>query len=141
MTNPPYPQQPSAPQPYAQQPYPGAAPVPRPAEGLSRKKNPAGLVSVILVAAALGLQLVSSIGSAALISNAQAGYETYGLFIAVFAVLQGLVAIAAIVLGAIGLAARDRPRALAGIGLGGGSVILFGLVSSQLTSLLLYALG
>ena len=75
-------------------------------------------------------------------SSQQIFYDVFkapALFTTVFAVLQGLVAIAAIVLGAMGLAARDRPKALAGIGLGGGTVVLFGLLAGQLTTLLLFA--
>jgi len=111
----------------------------RPHDGGRRPGNPAGLISVILVAAALALQLVSAVVSAAVLGSAAMRYDLYGLFTTVFAVLQGLVAIAAIVLGAMGLAARDRPKALAGIGLGGGTVVLFGLLAGQLTTLLLFA--
>ncbi|MFG6444755.1 hypothetical protein ACFXQA_05730 [Microbacterium sp. P07] len=118
MTNPPYPPSPAGPQ---------------------RPGNTAGLISVVLVAASLAIQLVTSLVSAAIIGGADVRYDLFGAFTGFMAILQGLVGAAAVVVGGIGLAARERPKALAGIGLGGGAVVLFGLLASQLTTVLVFA--
>jgi hypothetical protein len=96
---------------------------------------------VILVGVILVLEAIGATAGGFFLSSADGSYELYGVFTSVLAVLNALLAIAAIVLGAIGLAARSRPKGLAGIGLGGGAVVLFGLLSSQLTNLVLFSLN
>lgn len=161
MSYPPVPQQP-APQhppqtggpayPPASQPgYPaaptppgyGATPAqpgyPAPSAPPARRGNPAGLVAAILVGASLALQLIQSVSMAAMFASPDFDPSFYGVVAAVFSVFQGLLAVAAVVLGAIGLAAGRRPKALSGIGLGGGAVVLFGILSGFLSTALIGA--
>jgi hypothetical protein len=126
--------------PYAGTPYAAAGFEPGPAPARTpRRGNPLGLVAALLVGLALVIQLTSSVVTAGLLSSYSGAYEAYGTTTLVFGVLQGLVGLAALVLGAIGLAARDRPKGLAGIGVGGGAVLLAGILLGQLTNLLLFA--
>jgi hypothetical protein len=130
VTNPP----PHPGQPYAGQAGPAQAP-----DG--RRRNRAGLSAAILVAIILVLQTISSFLSGAILRASSGSFELYATYTAATVIIQGLLAVAAIILGAIGLAARDRPKALAGMGLGGGIVVLWSILSGQLSNLLLYAVG
>lgn len=140
MTNPPPPQQPlpgssASPNSGQYSPYgqpPGLPPRPK-------RADIAGISAVLLVAAALVIQVAQSIITAGMIGGTNTSFEIYGLLMGVIAVVQALLALAAVIIGAVGLAGRGRPKALAGIGVGGGAVLLFGLLSSQLTNVLVMA--
>jgi hypothetical protein len=100
------------------------------------------VVAVILVAAALAIQLGMTLVTASFIASTdRSSFEAYGLVSTLLAVLQGLVSLAAVIVGAIGLAARDRPKGFAGIGLGGGAVLLFGVLLGQLSNVLFVTLS
>jgi hypothetical protein len=120
--------QPQYPPSYAQTPHPAYAPAAAPAG--PRTGNPLGVVSVILVGVLLVLDMIRAIASGALF--AARAFEVYSGVSLLFAVLQALVAAGALVLGAIALAAKGRPKALAGIGVGAGAVMLFGILMSWL---------
>lgn len=97
--------------------------------------NPLGLVSTIIVGVILVVELISSftIGSMFATGN----YDAYSAVAAIFAGVRALLAVGAIVVGGIALARRGRGKALAGIGLGGGVVVLFGILSQQITNAML----
>lgn len=120
-----------------QPPAPGSPFAPGPPA--IRRRNTLGLVAAILVGACLVLEVIASISTTAIIASRDADYAAYGAVALLFSILEGLIATAAIVLGAIGLAGRDTPKALAGIGLGGGIAVLFGILVGQLTNALLIA--
>lgn len=102
-----------------------------------RRTNPLGLTAVILVAIAVALSFVASGTTGALIANASGNYQLIGLVSGVLSLIQALLALAAVGVGIAGLVAKDRPRALAGMGLGGGAVIVLGVAAGQLTNLIL----
>jgi hypothetical protein len=106
---------------------PAGAPTGVPGPAATRRNVP-GLVSVILLGACLLLQLIQTVVQQSMIAAPDVSFEAVGLVSFVFTFVGGLLAIAAIVLGAIGLAGRDRPRALAGIGLGGGIVTVVSIL-------------
>jgi hypothetical protein len=109
------------------------APAPAPA----RRANPLGVTALALAAAAVVIRFVAAVASAALIgslSSMGGGYELYGVVTFAFALVEGLLALAAVIVGIAGLVAKDRPRTLAGIGLGAGAAVLLGVVSGSLTS-------
>jgi hypothetical protein len=105
------------------------------------RRNRAGLVAVILVAVIMVLQTISSFLGGTILRGSTGSIQAYAAFTGATVIIQGLLAVAAIILGAIGLAARDRPRALAGIGLGGGVVVLWSILSGQLSNLVMYGFG
>jgi hypothetical protein len=119
--------------------YGGAYPPHAPADPAKRRGNGVGVAAAILVALCLLMQLGATAITAGMIADQNVSYEAYGLITTAIAVVQGLVALAAVVLGAIGLARRDRPKGFAGIGFGGGAVVLVGILAGQLTNLLLLA--
>lgn len=112
-------------------------PVPRP---LPTARNTPGLVATILVGVGLAFQLVQAVVAAAMIAASDFDAGAYSLAQGLFGILQGLIALAALTLGIVGLVARGKPRTLAGIGVGGGGVILFGIVITMLTAALTAAL-
>lgn len=116
-------------------PYPGAYPTGQPQQpgesqgavaGRSSQSNRAGLISVILAGCILLSQLVSALAQAAVIGGNT--YEALGVVNIAFAIIDSLLAIGAIIVGAIGLAAKGRPKGLAGIGLGAGIATLFSVI-------------
>lgn len=108
-----------------------------PADPGAKRGNPAGLFAAILVGVTMVIAILQTVVTATLITGTAPGYSLYGTVTMIIAVVQGLIALAAVVLGAIGLAQRGRPKALAGIGLGGGAVVLVQLLASQLLNLML----
>ena len=116
-------------------PYPAAHPTGLPEQpgesqgavaGRPSQSNRAGLISVILAGCILLSQLVSALVQAAVIGGN--AYEALGVVNMVFAITDSLLAIGAIIAGAIGLAAKGRPKGLAGIGLGAGIATLFSVI-------------
>jgi hypothetical protein len=104
-----------------------------------RRRNTPGLVAAILVGVTLAVQVISTIATAAIFASPGLDYAAYGVVAFAFAVVQGLIALGAVVFGGIGLSGGDRPKALAGIGLGGGAVVLVGILTAQLSTVLLSA--
>ena len=94
--------------------------------GRPAQSNRAGLISVILAGCVLLSQLVSALAQAAVIGGNT--YEALGVVNIAFAIIDSLLAIGAIIAGAIGLAAKGRPKGLAGIGLGAGIATLFSVI-------------
>lgn len=134
-------QQPPAPQPGPQAQYQGSpsaaqAPAGTASTGPKRAGNPLALVSVLLVAGALALNLIESIvqsvlwygylhGGVEYQSAAEIGAVT-GIVSGISMFLEAALAITAIVLGALAARSGQRP-VLAGIGIGGGAVLIAGL--------------
>jgi hypothetical protein len=108
-----------------------------PAAPVARRANPLGLTATILVAAAVVLQFIAAGVTGSLIANAAGDLSLYSVTSGVFVLVQGLIALAAVIVGIAGLVVKDRPHALAGIGLGGGAVIVLGIAASQVTNLVL----
>lgn len=123
MTIPTPPYQPATPQPHAYGPPAEAA--------AARPGNPAGLVSVIAVAGLVLLDLINMGMQTAAYSDG--GYMAIGFWSFAIGIVRTLVALVAVIFGIIGLTRRDRPKALAGIGLGAGAL---SLTSSLMWSLI-----
>ncbi|KAA9144434.1 hypothetical protein F6B41_30510 [Microbacterium lushaniae] len=153
MTTPPVsPQSPadSAPQAHrAPAAYPAPAAYAAPASGApapatyapatsAMRGNPLGLASTVIGAVlllSLFLQMIVQVGA---IGRGDVGM--LGIIGVATNVIQGLLALAAVVCGAIGLTRRGRPQALAGIGTGIGvamliSTIVWGLLYPAVLSL------
>ncbi|MBW9094887.1 hypothetical protein JNB62_14435, partial [Microbacterium jejuense] len=114
--------------------YPGAL-LPAP----DRPKNTIGLVALIVAVATLVLSTVTLITQAVMMMQPDYDYALINLVTTVFTSLGGLLSLAAVVLGAIGLAKRGAPKGAAGVGLGIGIAtvwaILGNLIFSALVSL------
>lgn len=134
-----HPPRPAQQQAAAQAPYPGQQPGPQGSAGRAPAKrgNPAGLVAVILVVANL-LATIVSYGVQAVIMRTSSSIPELELSNLTFSIIGGLLALGAVVLGAIGLAARGRPKALAGIGLGAGAFALVNMLTVILIVPLIY---
>jgi hypothetical protein len=127
----PHPGQPSAAQPHPGQPYPGqhypGQPYPAgPGAGASARNIP-GLVAFIAGMVLLGVQLVWSVVQALVIRGGS--YEIIQVLNGVAGVVNGLLALVAVVFGLIAVLQRGRPKALGGIGLGLGLGALVGVLS------------
>lgn len=108
----------------------------------SKTSNPLAIVSVVAVGLVLIIQFAVSILTAVLLRSSNVDtYATYTAIGTISVFTQGALALAAIVTGAIGLSRRGRPKGLAGIGLGGGIVVLFGIVVTELTNLFARAMS
>jgi hypothetical protein len=125
---------------FTPEPAPGSpwAVAPTAAPG-ARRRNPAGLIAAILVGVCIVLQIVQSVSGAAMFASRDFDNTFYAAVQGVFAVLQSIIALTAVILGGIGVAGRDKPKALAGVGLGGGAVVLFGVLTSYLMTALISA--
>lgn len=128
---PPYPAAYPAGQPNAGQPQSGQPPHPAGSMGPvagrpAGERNRAGLISVIFAGVLLLTQLVSALAQAAVIGGD--AYEALGALNLVFGIIDTLLALGAIIFGAIGLAAKGKPKGLAGIGLGAGVTALFTVI-------------
>lgn len=121
--NPPYPAQPPLP------PAPPAQP--------AAVRNPLGIAALALGALILVLQLVRAIVQHALIGSG-AEPAAIGLSSTVLSLVGAAIAVAAIVVGLIGLLRPNAPRAAAGIGVGIGVGELFGTLVWTLISVIPY---
>jgi len=104
-----------------------------PATAPTRVGNPLGLIALILGVVVLVLGVVMMLVQASLIA-AQA-YEALEPLGWLNTLVSGVLGAAAIVLGAVGLAQRGRPQAVAGIGLGIGVAVLVSVISGMLYTL------
>ncbi|MFS0746315.1 hypothetical protein ABC304_04665 [Microbacterium sp. 1P10UB] len=91
----------------------------------ARSRNVPGLVSLILGAATMLWAFVFLFIQAGAIADATP--SALGALAAVNLTIQGLLSVAGLVFGVIGLVVRDRPRAFAGIGTG---IAIAGLVGA-----------
>lgn len=100
-----------------------------------RTGNPLGRIALILGIVLLVFGFMMMLVQGGLI--AAEVYEGLQTASVLNAVVSGLLAAAAVVLGAIGLAQRGRPKALAGIGLGIGVAVLVSVLSGMVYSLVI----
>ena len=129
--HPPFPQQ----QPHYQSPPPHAYgaqgyPGPAPASSAPRSGNTMGLVAIIAGVLILVMQVVGMIGQAAVIRGTD--YAAIQVVNVVQGVVQGVLGLVAVVFGIIGVVQKDKPKALAGIGLGIGLSALIGVITGWL---------
>lgn len=143
---PPLPQQPQQP-PYAngspmlaQTPplVPGQAPASgayAPPGAAVRARNPFGTVALVTAVAALVLGLIQLVSQAMMLARADAGgYQALAATGLLFLVVESLLAMVALICGIAGLVARDRPKAVAGVGLGIAIAVLTSSAGSALYS-------
>jgi hypothetical protein len=104
----------------------------------ARTGNLLGLVALIVGVVLLMFGFVMMLVQGGLI--AAEVYDALGAVSLLNTVVSGLLAAAAIVLGAVGLAQRGRPKALAGIGLGIGAAVLVSVFSGVLYSVIVSGL-
>ena len=104
----------------------GAAPEPAPAARPAR--NALGIVALILGVIVLLTSSVSLVVQASMLRTGD--YAAIGAILGAFALVQGALALAAIVCGGIGLALRGRAKGAAGVGLGIGITALWAVLGS-----------
>jgi hypothetical protein len=117
--------------PYGAAPYGGApfgAAAPQAGHAARPAKNALGTIALVIGVVVLLSSTASLIAQAVVISSAD--YVAIGIVANIFAVVQGLLALAAIVCGAIGLAQKGRAKGAAGIGLGIGVTALWAVLGS-----------
>nr|WP_315268635.1 hypothetical protein [Microbacterium lemovicicum] len=105
-------------------PPPSGSTAPAPGRGPTTRNVP-GLVSLILGAATLLWSFAFVFVQAVAIANTSP--SAVGALSVVNLTVQGLLSVAGLVFGVIGLVIRDRPRAIAGIGTGLASAGLVGV--------------
>ena len=115
---------------YAGTPGSPAAPAPT----ASGPKNALGLVALIIGVATLVLSTVTLISQAVMLLQPDYDYQLVNLVTTVFTSIGGLMALAAVVLGAIGLAKKGAPKAAAGIGLGIGIATVWAILGNLIYS-------
>lgn len=133
---PPHPQAPAPSAPYA---GPGAPPAP----AAPRPRNNFGAVALVAGIAAIVLNFISIVNQAFQYANAMHDMSTIGtiqLTATIFMLVHGLLAVAAIVFGILGLAAKGRPKGAAGVGLGIGATALCATLGTVLYSSLISAM-
>ncbi|MBD3942969.1 hypothetical protein IF188_14840 [Microbacterium sp. NEAU-LLC] len=114
---------------YPAQSSPGAA-----ATAPARPKNTLGLVALIIAIATLVLSTVTLVTQAAMMLQPNYNYVLVNLVTTVFTSIGGLLALAAVVLGAIGLAKKGAPKGAAGIGLGIGVATIWAILGNLIYS-------
>lgn len=117
--------------PYASQPpqtgYPGQPPqMGYPGQQPATNVNAAGKAGLILGIAALGANIITSIVFQFMIRGD--AYQLYGVVNGVGSLLAFAAALAALVLGLIGLRRHDAPKGIAGIATGIGLAVVVGIV-------------
>lgn len=132
MTNPVDPPSAAYPQNPQNAPY---APMPGQAAPPARNGNPLGLIALIVGIVLLLFGFVMMLVQGGLI--AAEVYDALQTASLLNAVVSGILAAAAVVLGAVGLAQRGRPKALAGIGIGIGVAVLVSVLSGMLYGLVI----
>lgn len=100
-----------------------------------RSGNPLGVVSVIVAAVVLLLGMAFLILQAGVIASGR--YEVLQWINIANSAISGLLGLVALIVGAIGLAQKGRPKALAGIGVGVGIAVVVGVVSGLLYTTLI----
>lgn len=131
---------------YAQEPSsatPGGAPydgtpydgTPYGGRSEPRSGNPLGVVSVIVAAVVLLLGMAFLILQAGVIASGR--YEALQWINIANSAISGLLGLVALIVGAIGLAQKGRPKALAGIGVGVGIAVVVGVLSGLLYTTLI----
>jgi hypothetical protein len=119
---------------YPGQPYAGASAAVTAPKG---KGNPFGLISLIAGGVLLLWQFVFLFLQAG--AYAASSYETLGAIGALNGIVQGILALAALVFGFIGLAQRGKPKVVAGIGTGIGISGLVGVLVGLLFPVIIAA--
>jgi hypothetical protein len=139
MSTPPQPSH-DAPQPHAGYAVPGGYPVatPPPA-GSSAARNALGRISLILGIVLIGWMFVHMILQAQAISSGDSA--AIGITGLITAILNVIVALAAIGFGIAGIAARAGSKVSAGIGTGIGAMALAGAATSLLYPVLIQLFG
>ena len=120
-----------------------AAPGSLAASAAPHPRNNFGTVALIAGIAAIVLNFISVVNQAFQYANAVSDMSilsTIQLTATVFMLVHGLLAVAAIVFGILGLSAKGRPKGMAGIGLGIGVTALCATLSTLLYSGLISAL-
>lgn len=102
----------------------GAAPAPTPAARPAR--NALGIVALVLGAIILVTSSMSLVVQASMMRTGD--YAAIGAILGAFALVQGALALAAIVCGGIGLALRGRAKGAADVGLGIGVTALWAVL-------------
>ena len=118
----------------------GFPPAQPPTPTATGPRNPLGLIAFILGLATILVGLMQTIAQTFLLVSSD--YTAIGAWNMLFLVLNSLLAIAIVIIAIVGLLQRDRPRVLAGIGLGIGISTLAGiLISGLLAPALLSAIA
>ncbi|GAA5195929.1 hypothetical protein [Microbacterium jejuense] len=120
-------------------PAPDAAPAQpgapaAPSSAAPGAKNPLGLIALIIAVATLALSTVTLISQAAMMLQPDYDYMLVNLVTTVFTSIGGLMALAAVVLGAIGLAKKGAPKGAAGVGLGIGVATVWAILGNLIYS-------
>lgn len=116
--------------PAAQPPYPAAGYPAHAGAAAPRPKNTIGLIALIVAIATLVLSTVTLIIQAAMMLQRDAGYQLINAMTTVFTSIGALLALAAVVLGAIGLTRKGLPKGAAGVGLGIGVATVWSILGS-----------
>ena len=102
-------------------------------------RNVMGIVALVIGAVLLLSSTISLVAQAFLIRAAD--YVLISTVLAGFSTLQGILAVAGVVCGSIGLALKGRPKGAAGVGLGIGVAVLWSVLGSFLFGALVQLLG
>lgn len=134
------PQPPASPQPPSGAQQLGFAPAQPPTPPATGPRNPLGLIAFVLGLATILVGLMQTVAQTFLLVSSD--YTAIGAWNMLFLVLNSLLAIAIVIIAIVGLLQRDRPKVLAGIGLGIGISTLAGiLISGLLAPALLSAIA
>lgn len=102
-------------------------------------RNVMGIVALVIGAVLLLSSTTSLVAQAFLIRAAD--YTLISTVLAGFSTLQGILAVAGVVCGSIGLALKGRPKGAAGVGLGIGVAVLWSVLGSFLFGALVQLVG
>lgn len=119
--------------PESAQPQPGVTYAP--ASTPATPRNKLGIASVIAGGVTIALQLVFVIAQVSFVASQD--LPLLSLLGVVHMIVAGLISVTAVVLGVLGLMARDRPKGVAGVGLGLGIATVVGVLTSVLYTALL----
>ena len=97
-------------------------------------KNTLGLVALIIGVATLVLSSVTLVSQGVMLLQPDYDYRLINLVTTVFTSIGGLMALAAVVLGAIGLARKGAPKGAAGIGFGIGVATVWAILGNLIYS-------
>jgi len=120
---------------YPEGAYPaGAGYAVAPAAAPTAARNTLGLVALIIGVATLVLSTVTLVSQGAMLLQPDYDYQLINLVTTVFTSIGGLMAVAAVVLGAIGLAKKGAPKGAAGIGFGIGVATVWSILGNLIYS-------
>lgn len=98
--------------------------------GAARPQRTLGLIALVLAAIAAVLSFILTLVQAGIVYST--GPSLIGVLSGANQILTGLLAIGAVIVGALAVRRRDAGSILGAMGLGGGAVILIGVVSGLL---------